>query len=156
VLRPVQERLGLLDGPRDETLLYLWRGGIRSVRDQERLIGLLGAEARRAGLRLDVRRGGEDMDADLIRTRRARLLVGPHGGAFANLAFARPGAGAIEILPYAAPLAAGGEVRSMYWGLAHAAGLDYWAVEPQQFDFDEPDMVVDFDLVIETVRAALM
>ena len=82
-------------------------------------------------------------------------MVGPHGGAFGNLVFTPPGASAIEFLAVTEPFRRGDEIRSMYWGLAQAAGVDYWVVEPAGFGFNNAEMTVDVDTLVDTVRASL-
>jgi capsular polysaccharide biosynthesis protein len=48
----------------------------------------------------------------------ASLIVSAHGAALANLVFATPGAGVVELFPP-------GAVLPDYWRLAHSAGLEY-------------------------------
>src|SRR5207248_3324261 len=85
-----------------------------------------------------------DLQIDLEVFRRAAAIFGPHGGAFGNLAFARPGTSVIEFLPLFRLLREAHEPRRSrnYWGLAQAAGLDYWTVEPKAFDYNRPGMDV--------------
>ena len=66
--------------------------------------------------------------------------------------FAQPGSHVIEFLPLYRLYAEGSDPRPLYWGLAQAAGLDYWTVAPQPFDFDGAEMVVDADEVAAIVR----
>jgi len=76
--------------------------------------------------------------------RRAKVIVGPHGGAFANIAFAKPGTHIIEFLPVYDIIHDPVNSGRHYWGLAQAASQDYWAVTPDEFCFDGP-MVVDLN-----------
>jgi capsular polysaccharide biosynthesis protein len=76
--------------------------------------------------------------------KRAKVILGPHGGAFANIAFAQPGTHVIEFIPiYKLYKQSEGDARRNFWGLSQAAGLDYWALDTERFSFDEPGMVVD-------------
>jgi hypothetical protein len=43
----------------------------------------------------------------------------------------------------------------MYYGLAQAAGLNYWFLEPDHFDLEKPGMIVDVDELGQTLRRAL-
>ena len=63
----------------------------------------------------------------------ARVIVAPHGGAVANIAFAPPGAHVMELITNK-----GLKIRPCYFGLAHALGFTYEYVEPQAFDFAKP------------------
>lgn len=67
---------------------------------------------------------------------RARVIVGPHGGAFANLIFTPPGADVVEIIPRAsmemqAPEEPKRDVRPCYHALSGALGLRYHQFEPE-------------------------
>ncbi len=152
-LRPVQRRLGLLERTPQDVALYLRRdGGRRTVADEARLLSRVEEALAGSGLRLEVFRASGDLAVDRDLVRRARILFGPHGGAFANLVFAQPGSHVIEFLPLYRLYAEGSDPRPLYWGLAQAAGLDYWTVAPQPFDFDGAEMVVDADEVAAIVR----
>ena len=74
-------------------------------------------------------------ETDAAAFARARVVLGPHGGAFANLVFAPPGAEVIEFIPRASmEMQAPGEpkrdVRPCYHALAGALGLRYHQLEP--------------------------
>jgi hypothetical protein len=67
---------------------------------------------------------------------RARVIVGPHGGAFANLIFTPSGADVVEIIPRAsmemqAPEEPKRDVRPCYHALSGALGLRYHQFEPE-------------------------
>ena len=87
--------------------------------------------------------------------RRARLLLGPHGGAFANMVSASPGTQVIEFLPIEEANPNSDRALSMYWGLAQAAGHDYWTVEPSHWGFRDREISLDCDRVLATVDGAL-
>ena len=62
----------------------------------------------------------EDMDFDeqAAAFRQAEVVVAPHGAGLANLLFCRPGTKVLEIFPASL-------LRTCYWSLAEALGLDY-------------------------------
>ncbi|EGD76327.1 hypothetical protein PTSG_01029 [Salpingoeca rosetta] len=107
-------------------------------------------------------------DAGVFRD--ARVIVGPHGGAFANLLFAGGSSASqaqgmqthvLEFIPRAAlerpPVGAKrkGDVRPCYLSLAQALGFSYHQVEPTSFDFNSPGLDVDVDVVINHVRTII-
>ncbi len=158
ILRPIQLRLGVLeDGPQD-LVLYLHRPANRkrSVANENTLLEKLLPVVEAAGCKLHIFQSHEDTAADRDLFKRARLVLGPHGGAFANLVFTRPGTPVIEFSPLYRMFNEGVNPRAVYWGLAQAASLDYWVVEPSEFDFDSPQMVVDEKEVVEIARHLLM
>jgi hypothetical protein len=152
-LRPIQRRLGLLDGEPAPLALYLQRSGRRAVHNEDELLERVEPVIRRLGFELRVFRSTGDLEVDLAVVRNAGILFGPHGGAFANLIFAPPGAEVIEFLPLRRFWKSGIDPRAMYWGLAQAAGHHYWYSEPDQFDFEEGSMLVDIDDVIAVLEA---
>ncbi len=156
VLRPVQLRLGVLDPVPRDRVLYLSRGSSgRTVADERGLLARIESALSGSGLRLEVslRRGDLDRDRDLVR--RARVILGPHGGAFGNLVFAQPGTHVIEFIPSYDLPRLGEDARPMYWGLSQAAGLDYWTVTPKRFGFDARDIEVDPEDVLAVLRRVL-
>ena len=68
----------------------------------------------------------------------ASIIVGPHGGAMANMIFAPVKTTIIEFLPLTRLKKLGENERPCYFGLARGMGFDYHAVEPIDFDFDKP------------------
>lgn len=42
--------------------------------------------------------------------------------------------------------------RPCYHALAYAADLNYWMVQPDEFGFETPDMVVNVESVIQVLR----
>jgi hypothetical protein len=82
----------------------------------------------------------------------AAVMVGPHGGAFANAFFAPPGAHVVEIVPscqmqrhryVGRKRARKQKPRVMFWGLAHCLRQPYHLSEPANFGFYSPGMVVN-------------
>lgn len=155
VLAPVQRRLGVLDPVPRDRVLYLARPGLpRGVADESRLLARIERALAGSPLRLEVFRHrtlAEDRDV----VRRARAIVGPHGGAFGNLVFAQPGTLVVEFLPIYDTIGRGNDSRPMYWGLAQAAGLEYWTVTPKRFGYEDPDIAVDPDEVAAVLQTAL-
>jgi hypothetical protein len=160
LLRPVQRRLGLLEPAAPEsskTVLYLHREAprARSVANVEDLLQRVEERLRGSGYRLEVFQASEDYDVDCEVVSRAKLIFGPHGGDFGNLVFARPGTHVIEFLPVYRLYHEAEDPLAMYWGLAQAAGLHYWTVDPPNFDWKEPEMVVDAEEVVSIIACAL-
>ncbi len=160
LLRPIQRRLGLLDSVSRDRIIYLKRPhhSPRNVVNESDLLDRVRHELSGSGLKLEVFEGPEqDVGDELERFRRAAIIFGPHGGALANIVFAQPGAHVIEFLPIYRHYEEGQDSRAMYWGLAQAAGLEYWTVEPVNFDFEGREgMVVDIEEVAAIVRQALL
>jgi hypothetical protein len=155
-LLPLQGRLGLLDPTDQDLVIYLDRPGvIRSVANVEEILTRLRDLLAGTGYELHRFNSSGDQQADMDLMRRARVLIGPHGGSFANIVFAQPGTHVVEFLPIYSLFSAGEDPRPYYWGLAQAAGCDYWTVEPTNFDFHNPGMHVDVDAVERTVAKIL-
>ncbi len=168
LLRPLQRRLGLLEPIQHDRVIYLQRPSDfpRTVANESELLSRIKKELIGTGLDLEVFEGPMlEVQDDMERFRRARIIFGPHGGALANMIFAQPGTHVIEFLPIyrlypggrdSIALTEGRESRTMFWGLAQAAGLDYWTVEPENFAYEEPEgMLVDVDEVAAIFRCVL-
>ncbi len=156
LLRPIQRRLGTLEPARRDLAVYLRRTSKRSVAGEKEMLEQARAAVEESGLKLHVLGGlGRIADAEPW-IRRARIVFGPHGGAFANLIFAQPGTAVVEFVPRRA-LEEGrpNDRLSMYYGLSQAAGLDYWFVDPKSYDHDAPGMQIDAGDVADTLRLAL-
>lgn len=154
-LLPVRRRLGVLEPVERDRVLFLdrpGRGKFRCVGNRDELLGRLRELLRGSRYRLEVFHSEGNQDADMEIFRRAKIILGPHGGSFANIVFAQPGTHVIEFLPIYRLYAEGAEARPTFWGLAQAAGLDYWTSEPRVFDFDAPDMLVDVEDVAGIIR----
>lgn len=81
----------------------------------------------------------------------ASVIIGPHGGAMANMIFAAPNATVIEFTPLMQLKRRNDNERPCYFGLAHGLGFTYHAVEPSQFNFDRGGMVVPKDRLQTTL-----
>lgn len=143
-LLPVQKRLGVLEEVNQNLVVYLPRQGQRRVDNQAEILIKLSRRLQNTGYSLHVFNPSGDFDQDSSIMRRAKVIVGPHGGAFANIAFAKPGTHIIEFLPVYDIIHDPVNSGRHYWGLAQAVSQDYWAVTPDEFCFDGP-MVVDFN-----------
>lgn len=125
-------------------VVYLTRhaSGPRSVLNEARILDIvrnLGFE-----VRVPTLQDNWKIDREVIET--ADIIMSPHGGALANIIFARPGTKIIEFLPLSKLRKDGENSRPCYFGLALSLGLDYAAIEPKSFGFDEP-MDIDEDVV---------
>lgn len=157
VLRPLQLRLGLLEPARRDRILYLTRDDMpeRRVMNEAGLLSRIDRLLAESPYRLEIFRHRGDLQGDIERMRRAKVVVGPHGGAFANLVFAQPGTHVVEFLPIYDLPRSGDRARPLYWGLAQAAGLDYWTVTPKVFGFEGRDLAVDPEEVVAVLRHVL-
>ena len=68
----------------------------------------------------------------------ARVIIGPHGGAFGNMIFAPINTTIVEFLPLLRLREAGLNARPCYFGQAHGLGFTYHAFEIENFDFELP------------------
>jgi len=134
-LLPIQRALGVLDGPPQDTIVYVKRPDVRSLQcDIEAvLIDAIKKRLEREGgaVKLEVLEDSKISDTTLELMRRALMVFGVHGGGLANIALCRPGTAVVEISPIR--LFTHVEHRTSkycFYGLAQAAGLDYWTVEP--------------------------
>lgn len=156
-LLPVRRRLGALEPGEQDRVLYLVRepsDKIRSVGNQDELLQALAKRLEGTRYRLEVFRA-KDLDVDREQIARAKVLVGPHGGAFANMIFARPGTHVVEFLPLYRLFGENQNPRPVFWGLSQACGLEYWTSEPRNFHFQKPAMEVDVADVVHLVGRAL-
>jgi len=79
----------------------------------------------------------------------AEVVVGPHGGALANVVFCRESAAVVEIMPER-------HARLYFAGVAYARRLRFYAFQADRFlSYDAPDIVVDPDALAALVRVAL-
>lgn len=157
LLRPVQQRLGLLSRRDQDLVLYLHRTEpmLRTVANVDDLLASIGDVLAGTPCNLEVFKSSGNFEADMATFARAKIIIGPHGGALANMAFAQPGTHVVEFLPIYRLYQESKDPRPMYWGLAQAAGLHYWSVEPRNFDFDGRGMVVDGDELAQVIKAIL-
>lgn len=152
-LLPVQQSLGVLDGTAPDLVLYLarpqWK--IRSVANEDELLARLKQVLMGSGYELQIFQSSGNLQHDLDLFKRAKIILGPHGGALANMVFAQPGTQVIEFLPIYRLYREGENPRPAYWGLSQAAGHDYWTIEPASFDFITCGMSVDVEEVAAVV-----
>ena len=91
---------------------------------------------------------------------RARVVVGPHGGAFANLIFIPPSppnhVHVVEFIPRESILQPppngnkrGSYFRPCFYSLARALGFTYYQVEPTAFSFDKQGVDIDVQDVLD-------
>jgi len=156
-LLPVRRRLGALEPGEQDLVLYLARepsDKIRSVGNQDELLDALRRRLAGTRHRLEVFQA-RDLDVDRAQVARAQVLVGPHGGAFANMIFARPGTHVVEFLPLYRLFRENENPRPVFWGLSQSCGLEYWTSEPRNFHFQKPGMQVDVADVVDLVGRAL-
>jgi prepilin-type processing-associated H-X9-DG protein len=70
--------------------------------------------------------------------KQAKVVLGPHGGAWSNILFCDEKTDVIEFLPLASIKKRGKNERPCFYGLANALNLSYWSVEPFNFNFERP------------------
>lgn len=134
-------------GPR---LLHVSRADAtrRRVVDEDRLI----AGLERLGF-VTVTLEGRDFDAQRRLFREADVIVAPHGAALTNVAWARPGAALVELVPARRP-------NFAFHRLALAAGVTWRGAlcppDPSGDGDEHDDLVVDVDVVLSTVEEALV
>lgn len=68
----------------------------------------------------------------------ARVIIGPHGGAFGNIIFAPTRTIVIEFTPLKSLRLRKQNERPCYFGLSHALGFTYYSVEPKIFNYEKP------------------
>lgn len=100
---------------------------------------------RRYAQRLVVFDGQLSVPAAVSLFGQARLLVGPHGGAFYNLVYASKDATVVEFGPV---LKGGREIHSLphaiFWAMADMLGMCYWRIQCVSQN-PQHDMIVDLD-----------
>jgi len=90
---------------------------------------------------------------DLETFSRAKIVIGPHGGAMANIVFSRPGTHVVE---FVSPIRFyANNSHLVYYGLSQSAGHHYWFTEASGFDIDLPNMTVNEDDVKTIIREIL-
>ncbi|MFN0264537.1 glycosyltransferase 61 family protein [Tepidamorphus sp. 3E244] len=157
VMAPLQARLGLLDEPEADLLVYAGRTNVnRCVSDEAPILDVLEQLAAAHGLGFRHFHSQKDWDADFDLFRRARVVVGPHGAGLSNIAFAPPGAHVVEFIPISRASYRPKHQRLIaYHGLSQACSHHHWAIEPIHFAFDEPGMRVDAQHVAMLVARIL-
>lgn len=127
------------EGEKDDLIVYLKRQppATRTVANETEL--LTSIERRlKPGYRLKVYAPVNNWRQDRTVMHKARVVFGPHGGAWCNIVFCRPGTDVVEFLPLIRLRDAGKNERPCYYGLACGLGLQYWTIDPDNFYFDRP------------------
>ena len=126
--------LGPQDAPGTD-VFYLPRkaGTVRSVANEALVVSLIKSKFPNLKVYYPV---GWRKDRDVLRN--AGVIIGPHGGALANILFAPVGATVVEFTPLVRLKRANKNERPCYFGLAIGMGFTYHAVEPSVFRF-RPD-----------------
>jgi len=165
VLRPIQKALGVLDEVRRDRIVFMFRGGRRSIKKT-----LRGDLVR--GTSELVKKYNKEKGANILVERfafttreearaqfsRALIMIGPHGGALSNMVFARPGTYVVEFIPMYNFTQKGTKERSskyVYYGLSQACGHQYWYVPSPNFNFDRGGMEINVTEVLEIVKLVL-
>lgn len=81
----------------------------------------------------------------------AKIIIGPHGGAMANMIFAPANTTIIEFLSLTTLKKQNKNERPCYFGLAQGMGFNYIAIEPEQFSF-EGFMRIPLQLLNSTLK----
>jgi hypothetical protein len=128
-----------------DKVIYIPRkvGTKRSVKNEKDVLELL---RRYFGNKLRIYYPKNDWRADRKIFEQASVIIGPHGGAMANMIFAPVDTTIIEFLPLTRLRSKGENERPCYFGLARGLGFDYHSVEPLHFDFEKPMTVPLLDL----------
>ena len=120
---------------RGSKVVYLPRPrGARFVQNESQVIASL---KKIFGDALRVYELQNDWKVDRHAFRDAKLIIGPHGGAFGNLIFAPLNAIVVEFLPLTRLKKTLQNERPCYLGLAKALGFTYHALEFDGFDFEK-------------------
>ena len=144
----------LLDAstPARDLLVYASRNhdafkGKRTVANESAVVAALARVAERAGLTFELfRYESPERSARVFAA--ARVVVGPHGGALANLVHCEPGTIVVEIMPEA-------RARLYYAGVAYAKKLRFVAFAASRFAYDGPDIALDPAALARAVDLAL-
>lgn len=124
---------------RHDQIVYLKRrqGFSRNVYNEEELIEEVQKRIEK-GLSLTVFEPCDDWEKDKEVMKRARVVFGPHGGAWSNILFCKENTHVIEFIPLVSLKERGLNERPCYYGLSSALNLNYWCIEPENFEFDKP------------------
>jgi len=158
VMLPIQEALGVMkETRRDRVVMIFRKRGKRSLDRQNRIQMTKLVEKKIA--EYNQRTGASvQMEEFSFKTReearslfsRAVMIMGPHGGGFSNMIFARPRTWVVEFVPLYQFSKKGSAERTskyVYYGLAQACNHQYWFIEPKDFDFNRGGMKVDLQAV---------
>jgi capsular polysaccharide biosynthesis protein len=150
----VREKLsGPFSLPQD-MVVYLKRepNSSRTVYNEEELIEKI-RKRLKTGLSLTIFEPHNDWNKDKEIMKRARVVIGPHGGAWSNVIFCSENTDVIEFLPLVSLKVRGLNERPCYYGLSSALNLNYWCIEPENFYFDKPgkQMTVNIDELLSVL-----
>lgn len=89
---------------------------------------------------------------------RVAVMIGPHGGAFANENLMQPGSFVVEFIDWwtdsnAADNKKKKKFRPCYYALAQAGGMHYYMVKPDNFDWDNGAMTINIDNLLTVMNA---
>jgi len=120
-------------------IIYLKRkkGHKRSVENEEDLLENIEKNLSN-GFTLKVLEPYNDWIKDKEVIKQARVVLGPHGGAWSNILFCKGKTDVIEFLPLASLKMKGKNERPCFYGLSNALNLNYWSIEPFCFEFEKP------------------
>ena len=137
--------LGSATTPGGTDVVYFARkaGKTRAVTNEAEVLATLRRRWPKRQLRVVYPTNSWRRDRETVRN--ASVIVGPHGGAMANMVFAPANTTIIEFLPLVRYKREGKNERPCFFGLAHGLGFEYHAVEPSTFDFNRGGMVVSIE-----------
>lgn len=129
---------GILKLPHDnqpDTLFYMKRErslGRRYVINENAVLSTLKRFSKYSGVKFEIFNG------DVDRLKNAAYIVGPHGGAIANLIYTNQKTKIVEFITKRGLIE-----RPCYDLLAQTLSLEYYYVEPKKFNFEQGGMIVD-------------
>ncbi len=138
-LDKVRAKLSGPDHQHQDQLVYLKRkqGFSRNVSNENDFLNEIRKRIKKGlGLTVFEPCGNWKKDKEVIK--RARVVFGPHGGAWSNIIFCKKNTDVIEFIPLVSLKERGLNERPCYYGLASALNLNYWCIEPENFEFDKP------------------
>jgi len=135
-LLPIQRKLGVLNHVEKKYILYVKRATSRRGLENEKELVVI-AKAIWEKTKYEFKEFHvKSPESDLEIFRGSRVVFGCHGGALANIVFTQPGTHILELNEMHREKSK--LDRMMYWGLANAAGANYWNIEPHVYDHDKP------------------
>lgn len=136
-LDKVREKISGPFSHADDHVLYLKRNdnGSRSVENETELFNSIQKHLR-DDLIFRIFQPDNDWRKDKEVMKRARVVLGPHGGAWSNIIFCKEGTDVVEFIPLVTMKEKGVNERPCYYGLSNALKLKYWCIEPENFEFD--------------------
>ncbi|MEM9302231.1 MAG: glycosyltransferase 61 family protein [Pseudomonadota bacterium] len=140
---------------RRKHVLFLKRPHTRRFREEDELLAQLDLAMARRRVPLVVYEPEQGRDVDARMMAEAYVIVGAHGGALANMAFAAPGTHIVEVVPRQELASEQPGNLRMFWGMAQVAGLHYWYVSPDSWAHFADTIDVNHGDLIETVCLAV-